>query len=59
VRAGVSQPWELYSIVEDRTELHDLSKEHPEKMREITQLWEQESKRTFIYPKPDGKKNKP
>ena len=59
VRAGVNHPWELYALDKDRTELHDLSKELPEKTRELSELWENEAKRTYIYPKPDGKKKKP
>lgn len=59
VRAGESRPWELYEIERDRTELNDLGKLHPEKVRELAELWETEAKRTFIYPKPDGKKKKP
>jgi 3-methyladenine DNA glycosylase AlkC len=42
----------------DRTELNDLSKEHQEKVRELGELWEKEAKRTYIYPKPEGKKKK-
>lgn len=56
VRAGSTRPWELYAINDDRTELNDLSKEHPEKVRELSELWEKEAKRTYIYPKPEGKK---
>ncbi len=56
VRAGETQPWELYAIEEDRTELNDLSEKNPEKLRELRELWEKEAKRTYIYPKPEGKK---
>jgi len=59
VRAGDTRPWELYAIDKDRTELNDLSKEHPEKLRELSELWENEAKRTLIVPKPEGKKKKP
>jgi arylsulfatase len=58
VRAGETRPWELYAIENDRTELNDLGKEHPEKVRELGELWEKEATRTYIYPKPDGKKKK-
>lgn len=56
VRAGSTRPWELYDMNKDRTELNDLSKEHPEKLRELAELWEKEAKRTYIHPKPEGKK---
>ena len=56
VRSGETRPWELYAIVDDPTELNDLSEKHPEKVRELGELWEKEAKRTYIYPKPEGKK---
>jgi len=56
VRAGETRPWELYAIEEDRTELNDLSEKHPEKVRELGELWEKEANRTYIYPKPVSKK---
>lgn len=58
VRAGQTRPWELYAIHDDRTELSDLSKKNPDMVRELSQLWEKEAERTYIYPKPVGKKKK-
>ena len=58
VRAGESRPWELYAIEEDRTELNDLGKQHPEKVRELGELWRKEAGRTHVFPKPDGRKGK-
>jgi arylsulfatase len=58
VRAGDARPWELYAIEQDRTELEDRSEKHPEKVRELSELWKNEAERTFIYPKPDGNKKK-
>lgn len=58
VREGQNQPWELYQIDRDRTELNDLSMDHPEKVKELQELWESEAKRIFIYPKPKGKKRR-
>ena len=31
--------WELYHTDVDRAELHDLAAEHPEKVRELVNLW--------------------
>src|ERR1700693_4744102 len=31
--------WELYHTDTDRAELHDLAAEHPEKVRELVNLW--------------------
>lgn len=43
--------WELYDMENDRTEIHDLSKVYPEIVRELSQLFEAEAKRTLILPK--------
>jgi arylsulfatase len=32
-------PWELYDLSRDRAENHDLSGQHPDKVRELQQLW--------------------
>lgn len=34
-----SQPWELYRIDRDRTELHDLAAEHPEVVVRLSRQW--------------------
>jgi arylsulfatase A-like enzyme len=31
--------WELYHVDEDRSEMHDLSDEHPEKLQDLINLW--------------------
>ena len=51
------QPWELYDMEEDRSELNNLAKAHPEKAKAMAELWESEAHRTLIYPKP-GQKGK-
>jgi arylsulfatase len=56
VRAGDKSRWELYAIDKDRTELNDLSENHPDKARELAELWEKEAQRTLIYPRPKEKK---
>jgi len=58
VRSGETQRWELYAIDKDRTELDDLSKTHPDIVRELTDLWEKEALRTYIYPKSKGGKHR-
>lgn len=39
VAKGAKGPWELYDMESDRTELHDLSAEHPEKVRDMASRW--------------------
>ncbi|MFN9913245.1 MAG: arylsulfatase, partial [Pirellulaceae bacterium] len=34
-----SQPWELYNLAEDRTELHDLAARHPEIVARMSEQW--------------------
>ncbi len=46
------KPWELYDMEADRSEMHDLTKKHPDTAKELADLWEKEAHRTQIYPKP-------
>jgi len=50
--------WELYDIVNDRSEMNDLAEKMPEKAKELEELWEKEAWRTKIYPKPGRRKKK-
>lgn len=34
-----SQPWELYNIADDRTELNDLAAKHPERVKDMAATW--------------------
>lgn len=53
--------WELYRIDEDGTELHDLAKEQPGKVAELSAKWEAWAKRAGVYPKapPKSARKKP
>ena len=44
--------WELYDMERDRTELHDLAAEHPEKVNELRALHERWAKRCGVRPWP-------
>ncbi len=44
--------WELYDINADRTEMHDLATENPDKVEELKALWEAWSQRCDIQPWP-------
>jgi arylsulfatase len=39
VAAGKEGPWRLYDLSADRCETNDLSGKHPDKVRELDQLW--------------------
>jgi len=45
--------WELYHIDVDRSELHDLAGEHPEKVRELVNLWFAEAGANGAFPLDD------
>ena len=41
VSLGGDSPWELYNILTDRSEMHDLAAKDPQKTKELADLWEQ------------------
>ncbi|MDN5210755.1 arylsulfatase [Fulvivirgaceae bacterium BMA12] len=45
--------WELYNLEEDRTELNNLANELPDKVTELSQLWEEEALRLDVFPQPE------
>lgn len=47
--------WELYDMENDRSETVDLAEKHPEKVKELAELWEKEAARTKIKPWPWNK----
>jgi arylsulfatase len=46
--------WELYDIVADPSELHNLAKEKPEMVEELAQLYAQYEKDNGVIPVPEG-----
>jgi hypothetical protein len=45
--------WELYHVDSDRAELHDLAGEHPDKLRELVNLWYAEAGDNEAFPLDD------
>ena len=45
--------WELYNTDVDRSELHDLAEERPDKLRELQSLWFAEAGRNGAFPLDD------
>ncbi len=45
--------WELYHVEVDRAEIHDLAAEHPEKLRELVNLWFAEAGDNGAFPLDD------
>ncbi len=48
------QEWELYDLVNDPIELHDLAAERPEKLAELAAKWEAAARVGQIYPLDEG-----
>lgn len=46
------EAWKLFNVLEDRTELHDLTAKMPEKAKELADAFEAWGKRVGAYPKP-------
>ena len=52
------EKWELYNLRQDRTELHDLAKQQPERLKQMAERWHQWSQQDKVYPKPQKTKKK-
>ena len=44
-------PWELYDMESDRTEMHDLSERHPERVREMRRQYAAWASRCGVIPR--------
>ena len=45
------QPWELYHISQDRTELHDLAADQPERVERMSKQWHDMTANVLMAPK--------
>ncbi len=54
VAKGEKGPWELYDMEADRTEMHDIAGDHPERMKEMMAAWRSWADRTNVYPNRKG-----
>ncbi len=52
VAKGAKGPWELYDMNADRTEMHDLAREQPDRVRDLAARWETWARRTHALPWP-------
>jgi len=48
--AKADQPWELYDMEKDRTEMHDLAKQHPQAVQRLTAKWDAWAARANVLP---------
>ncbi len=49
-----ASPWELYNLAQDRTEMHNLAAQEPERVNDLTAKWDAWAKRASVLPKPSG-----
>lgn len=42
--------WQLFNTEEDRAEARDLAEEHPEKLKELQDLWMEEARKNHVLP---------
>jgi arylsulfatase A-like enzyme len=52
VRRGAGSAWELYNLATDRTELHDLAAQHPDRVTSLATKWQAWAERCHVFPKP-------
>ena len=57
VGPGVRAKWELYNLNNDRTELHNVADEYPEKVAELAKAYEEWAERCFVVPYPGQKRD--
>ena len=50
VAKGAQGPWELYDMTADRTETHDLSTTHPDRVKTMATQWETYARRAQVIP---------
>ncbi len=61
--AKANQPWELYDMAADRTEMNNLADQHPDKVKDLSARWEAWAARANVLPlggwrgQPAGKKS--
>ncbi|GMU79485.1 MAG: putative arylsulfatase AtsA [Acidimicrobiia bacterium] len=46
--------WELYDLTDDPNELWDVREQHPGKLRELADAWEETARREQVYPLDEG-----
>ncbi len=56
VAKGSRAPWELYRMSDDRSEMHDLAREQPDKVAELAAKWQAWAERAKVLPLTPWKK---
>jgi len=56
VSADKDTTWQLFRIDTDQTELNDLSKKYPNKVKQLDSMWRRWGYRTKVFPRPENSK---
>jgi len=56
VSADKDTTWHLFRIDTDQTELNDLSKKYPNKVKQLDSMWRRWAYRTKVFPRPENSK---
>ena len=57
--AAKGEPWELYHLSHDRTELHDVADAQPDRVKVLEQAWQKIAAENLQLADLDGKLNQP
>src|SRR5207249_9300325 len=50
VAKGAQGSWELYDMGADRTEMHDLAADQPDRVKELAAVWQQWAQASHVLP---------
>jgi hypothetical protein len=50
VAKGTDGPWELYDLTKDRSELHNLAAEQPDRVKDLTEKWQHWAEQSLVFP---------
>ena len=53
IQPGRRAGWELYNLNNDRTEIHNVAAENPDRLKSMIAQYEEWANRTMVYPAPD------
>ncbi len=42
--------WQLFNVEDDRSEMHDLAAQHPDKLKQLQDLWTTEAEKNNVFP---------
>lgn len=57
VAKGINGKWELYNITSDRSEMHDLASEQPDRVKELSTAWQTWAEKSQVLPMNPWAKN--